>query len=164
MSAVAHLLDLLDEAFDRRGAWHGPNLWTTVRGVDWRHASARPAAGRHTIHELALHCAYWKHRVRARLDPRGAGRFLRSGRNFPDPPDPPSEEAWRDDLDLLAGSHRALRATAAGLAPATLDRPSRGHRQTPRRLLVGIACHDLYHAGQIRLLYRMIESEPGRGG
>lgn len=160
-SDVTCLLDLMDEAFDRPGAWHGPNLRSALQGVDAGAAAAHPARGRHSIHELVLHCAYWKHRVRARLDPDGAGRFPRRGRNFPAPERPGSEAVWRADLELLAETHRDLRDVAARLASSELDRAARGHRQTPRRLVMGIAAHDLYHAGQIGLLRKMTTHRKG---
>jgi hypothetical protein len=41
------LLDLLDEAFDKK-SWHGPNLRGSIRGVSAAQAAWRPAPGRHT--------------------------------------------------------------------------------------------------------------------
>ncbi len=60
------LLDLLDEAFDKK-SWHGPNLRGSIRGVTAQQAAWRPGPDRHNIWELTLHAAYWKYVVRRRL-------------------------------------------------------------------------------------------------
>jgi hypothetical protein len=51
-----------------------------------------------------------------------------------------------------------LRAAAARLQDADLDRPAPGGEETIGRLLRGVAAHDLYHAGQIQLLKRMMRA------
>ena len=48
------LLDLVDEAFDRK-AWHGTTLLGSIRGVSVDAAAWRPAPRRHNIWELTLH-------------------------------------------------------------------------------------------------------------
>ena len=53
------LLSSFDEAYEKK-AWHGPNLRAALRGVTPDEAVRRPAPGRHTIWELAMHAAYWK--------------------------------------------------------------------------------------------------------
>src|ERR1022692_3880464 len=40
-SRIALLLDLLDEAFDKK-SWHGPNLRGSIRGVSAREAAWHP--------------------------------------------------------------------------------------------------------------------------
>jgi hypothetical protein len=61
----------------------------------------------------------------------------------------------RDDIKLLEDCHRALRAVIAALHGTTLNRPAADSR--PAHWLVsGIVAHDLYHAGQIQLLKRMM--------
>ncbi|HEY6051503.1 MAG TPA: DinB family protein, partial [Thermoanaerobaculia bacterium] len=55
----------------------------------------------------------------------------------------------------LDEAHRRLRETIAALPASTLGRISRGSRHTVARLVWGIAAHDTYHAGQIRLLQSM---------
>src|SRR5262245_41333570 len=60
------LLHALDRAFDH-ASWHGPNLRGALRGITPARAAARPAKGRNSIWELAVHCAYWKYTVRRKL-------------------------------------------------------------------------------------------------
>jgi uncharacterized damage-inducible protein DinB len=146
---VGLLLDVLDEAFDHR-AWHGPNLRGALRGVSAAQAAWRPARGRHSIWELALHCAYWKYAVCRRLVGGPRGSFPRRPSNFPAPPLNGTPADWKADLALLEDQHRRLREAVGSLAASGLRR-RRGH-PSPARLIYGVAAHDLYHAGQIRLL------------
>jgi hypothetical protein len=67
-----------------------------------------------------------------------------------------NEEAWADYRALLERTHAALRAAIAALDPARLHLPAAGSRQQSSVLVFGIASHDVYHAGQIRLVRRLI--------
>ena len=142
------LVDNLDEAFDRK-AWHGPNLRNSIRGVTAAEASWRPRPGRHNIWELTLHAAYWKYVVRRKLTGAKRGAFALKGSNFfLRPVGEPQEVDWKADIAILESEHRSLRTVVAALvsaAPPTLH------------LIRGAAAHDLYHAGQIRLLRRLQE-------
>lgn len=144
------LLDGLDEAFDKK-SWHGPNLRGAIRGVTAVQASWRPAGDRHNIWELTLHAAYWKYVVRRKILREKRGSFVLAGSNFFERPEGGSaatEAAWKRDIAILEAEHRKLRDTVAQL-PAPAFTPALCH------LIRGAAAHDLYHAGQIRLLRRM---------
>src|SRR5256886_15371890 len=79
---IALLLDVFDQAFDRR-AWHGTALWGSIRGLSPRGALWRPAHRRHNIWEVVLHTAYWKCIVRRRLTRDLELEFPRTGSNWP---------------------------------------------------------------------------------
>jgi hypothetical protein len=139
------LNDLLDEAFDKT-SWHGPNLRGSLRGVTAEVAAWRPGADRHNIWELTLHTAYWKYVARRRLSGEKRGSFVLPGSNFFVRPIEATEAAWKADIEILIAEHRKLRAMVAKLVS-----PTRAQAHTIR----GVAAHDLYHAGQIRLLRRL---------
>ena len=145
---VALLLDLVDEAYDRK-AWHGPNLRGSIRGISPADAEWRPAAGRHNIRELVVHAAYWKYAVWRRLTGAKQGSFRLAGSNWFARP---SSEPWKADVALLDESHARLRAAVEALSARDLGRPGRGGGHSARRMIAGVAAHDLYHAGQIRLI------------
>lgn len=147
------LLHQLDEAFDRR-AWHGPNLLGAIRGLDASGALERPMPGRHNIWEIVLHCAYWKQRVLHRLVELPRAGFPHPGRDWPRLPAEHTESAWRKDVRLLRQTHRALREAVASLAEPDLFRPLPGLKVPRISSAAGMALHDVYHAGQIRLLRR----------
>jgi uncharacterized damage-inducible protein DinB len=138
--------DWLNEAF-AGPAWHGPSLLGALRGVSDDLAVWRPAAGRHTIREIVLHCAYWKHTVRGRLT-GSRERFARPGRNWIEA----GAESWRGDVVLLKDEHRRLIALVRRL-------PDRGaSRSAAARNIRGVAAHDIYHAGQIQLIRKLARS------
>ena len=140
------LVEALDYAFDKR-SWHGPNLTGAIRGVNAKTA-ARRVPRRKCVWEQVLHAAYWKQAVINKLTGVSA-RLPRRGSNWPKMPDRLNEDAWRADVALLHEVHRRLRATVVGRDGAKLDQKSRW-------LVQGAAAHDLYHAGQIKLLRRLV--------
>ena len=156
---MAHQTDVvaacewLDEAFSGP-AWHGPALRPALSGVDETLAAWRPARGRHNIWEIALHAAFWKHVVRGRLSRAAIERFPYVGRNWFERPGGSrggAERTWTDDLTLLRDEHAQLRAAVAALSPRDGSRRLR-NGQTAAENIRGIAAHDVYHAGQIRLI------------
>jgi hypothetical protein len=145
------VLALLDEAFEKK-TWHGPNLKQSLKGVTARQAAWRPGSGRHNIWEVTLHATYWKYALRRRIEGGKRGSFALAGSNFFLRPEKGKlhEAAWSADKKLLEREHRALRAAVAQVLGT-----SRARRLMPQ--LYGIAFHDIYHAGQIRLLRRLME-------
>jgi len=150
MKADDLVLALLDEGYSRK-TWHGPNLRQSLKGVSAKQAAWRPSPGRHNIWELALHSAYWKYAVRRRIEGGKRGSFALKGSNFFARPEKGKaiQSAWRADLALLEREHRALEA-----AIRRVLKTPRSKRLLPA--LYGVAFHDVYHAGQIRLLRRLM--------
>lgn len=150
MKADELVLALLEEGYSRK-TWHGPNLRQSLKGVSAVQAARRLAPGRHNIWELALHAAYWKYAVRRRIEGGKRGSFVLKGSNFFARPEKgkATEAAWRADLALLEREHRALEA-----AMRRVLKTPRAKKLLPA--LYGVAFHDIYHAGQIRLLRRLM--------
>ena len=152
---IALLLDGLAEAFHKK-SWHGPNLGGALRGVTAEQAAWRPAEGRHNIWELALHAAYWKYIVRRKLTGEKRGAFALKGSNFfqrPEAGTGPSEAAWKNDIAILETEHRTLCEAVVNLRGT--HRNDGPKWSATVHLIRGAAAHDLYHAGQIRLLRRL---------
>ncbi len=127
------VLALLDEAYSRK-TWHGPNLRQSLKGVTASQAAWRPA-----------------HAVRRQIEGGKRGSFVLKGSNFFARPEKgkATEAAWRADLALLEREHKALEAAIRHV----LETP-RAKKLLPP--LYGVAFHDVYHAGQIRLLRRLM--------
>lgn len=162
---IETLLALIDQAYNCP-AWHGTNLRGSVRGVGASRAARRPAPRRHNVWEVAVHAAYWKYIVRRRLTGERRGSFPLKGSNWFVRPERPggrsrgrgsAEAAWRADLRLLDEMHASLRTVVAALEPAALDYVPAGSRVSNFAMISGIAAHDLYHAGQIQLLKRIVK-------
>ncbi|MCH7721424.1 MAG: DinB family protein [Planctomycetes bacterium] len=151
---VDTLLCLLDQCYDTK-AWHGPHVRASIRGVDTKEAAWRPQPKRKNVAQQVLHIAYWKYVVRRKLRGDKRGSFPFKGTNwFPVPPRL-SEAHWEGYKQILEDQHAQLRQTVVGLAKTGRwsVSPEKVH------LISGIAAHDVYHAGQIRLLRSMYESK-----
>lgn len=151
MDSAKLVLALLDEAYEKK-TWHGPNLKQSIKGITAKQAAWRPGPGRHNIWEVTLHAAYWKYALRRRMDGGKRGSFALQGSNFFTRPERGNlhEAAWSTDKRLLEREHRALLVTVAKVL-----RTARAAKLLPQ--LYGVAFHDIYHAGQIRLLRRLME-------
>jgi hypothetical protein len=145
-SARAVLIGSLRTAFDQR-SWHGATLTGSIRSVRATLAARRIGGRRRTIWEQVLHAAYWKHVVCNKL--AGTTRFPRRGSDWPRMPDDLSEAAWRADVELLKSTQRRLIEIVESLPETRLD-------EKTIWLIQGAAAHDLYHAGQIKLLRKML--------
>ena len=155
MNDIEQLVDMLERAFRRR-SWHGANLRGSIRRVTPGEAAWRPRTGRHNIWELVAHCAYWKYAARRRLTGEARGSFAIRGSNWFTRPEQATETAWRSDLALLDDQHRALIDAVRRVRPQALHRRLARSADTAFSLIVGVAAHDVYHAGQIQLLRRLI--------
>lgn len=143
---VDDVLAALRGAFETKG-WHGPTVLGSVRGVSAREAARRPSRAHHTIHELVDHIAYWESTVLRRYLRRGAVR--RRGRRDWGPP----AGSFGDSVRQMKAGHLLLVEAVSALRDADLDRkvPTALGRQPLAEVLHGLAAHDAYHAGQIRL-------------
>jgi uncharacterized damage-inducible protein DinB len=151
------LLHQIDESYEKK-AWHGPNLRGAIKGLTAKEAAWRPGRGRHNIWEIVVHAAYWKYIARRRLLKEKKGSFPLKGSNwFVRPAAEASEDAWRRDVQLLDSTHRTLREAIKGLTPKDLYFTSSTSKYPNHVMVSGIASHDVYHAGQIQLIKRLMK-------
>jgi hypothetical protein len=118
-------------------------------------AAWRPGKDRHNIWEIVVHAAYWKYTVIRRIHSYPKGSFPLAGSNWFERPEELSEAAWKRDLRFLENIHRELRSAVLTVSEDELDKTPAGSKTTLADLLLGIASHDLYHAGQIQLIKRL---------
>jgi len=157
-SDVNLLLFMLDQAFDKK-AWHGPNLRGAIRRVTAAQAAWRPGPKRRSIADIVVHAAYWKYAVRRRLRGDKRGSFPLKGSNWFTLPDPITELDWCEFVELLDSQHQALREAVATYPARRLYEPSPGSRFTAVGLITGIAAHDVYHAGQVQILKKLLAAK-----
>ena len=149
------ILDFLDHAFDKQ-SWHGTNLRGSLRGLGLKELLFRPGKNRHNIWEIALHCAYWKYVVYRKLVNSKKGEFPRKPSNFPKLSLKPTMNGWKKDLDLLEEMHNKLRVAVFNLNEDKFKIKAPGSKWKYEELVYGVASHDLYHAGQIQLIKRLV--------
>src|SRR5262245_52628096 len=99
--------------------WHGPALAQALDGVTPEQAAAHPIPGAHSIWELVLHAAAWAEIARARI----AGQRLADPAPAEDwpPVTATGADGWRQAVERLTESHRALSAAVRDLSEETLN-------------------------------------------
>ncbi len=151
------LLDLIDQAYDRK-AWHGTNLKGSIRGLAPKLACWRPGQSRRSIAEIVVHCAYWKYAARRRITGEKRGSFVLKGSNWFPIEAALEESEWRCYTRLLETEHRLLVEALSTITLARLSETPIGGKFTVQNLVLGVASHDLYHAGQIQLIKKLAGS------
>src|SRR5687768_7665318 len=144
----------LEQAF-RQPSWHGTNLLGSIRRLKSSDAAWRPFPDRHNIWELIVHAAYWKYTVYRRFAGIRRGSFLFKGSNWFLRPTEMSDGALKADVMLLKNYHAELIEAVRQFKTSDLEAKPPGSQFTFRELAIGVAAHDLYHAGQIQLLKRL---------
>ncbi len=155
MTEIERTSEQLKRAYEGK-AWHGPSVREALAGVDAARAGRKPAGGGHSIWEIALHIGVWEGIVQRRLAGESISD-LTDAQDWPSATDR-SEAAWQGTQAALLETHRRLRAAVAAFPEGRLNDLVPGVR-TPRSFygeMHGVIQHDIYHAGQISLLKRLV--------
>lgn len=139
---------LLEEGYGP-GAWHGADLRAALADLPATLAFWRPGDGRHNIAEIALHHAWCVRNVRAQLSGTPAGPFVLDGEDwFELTIDAPL--TWEAVQAVVAEEQRGIaelvEALASGRAASPVAEAARFD------LVLGLAGHAIYHAGQVQLI------------
>lgn len=138
--------------------WYGSPIYDILGQVTFETAYERPAKAGHTIAEIILHMLSWTEEVMDRLNEKPAGLPL-SG-NWPETgvPDEQKWQLWINDLKLVnVNLIRVIRDFPEDKwNEPIIDEREGGHPTTYKELVAGFIQHQVYHAGQIALLNRMI--------
>lgn len=152
VSEGSRIADQLRRAF-YGSAWHGPALMELLKDVDAATAVAKPLPDVHSIWELLLHISAWDGAGLRRLE--GHKCQLKGTKNFPLVPEP-TEVEWRNAVKVARQTHDSLVKMVAGLSEKRLCEIVPGKRYDFYHMLHGIAQHELYHAGQIAILKKVV--------
>ncbi len=148
--------DILEEAYFKK-AWHGPNLHSALIGVTADDSLKRPSEERHNIYEITVHSAYWIYRVINRIRKNPGLKFPLKGTNWFESPKTLTNTEWKKVKKLLNELHEELYKLIPELSKKEFKSKSEKEKQINSRLLVGISMHDVYHAGQIQLIKKLIK-------
>ena len=135
----------------RGGAWSGPALRELLAGVNEAAAKWKPAEGMHSIWELLLHASCWERVVLERT----LGRECEptDAENFAVP-----ASSWEAAVQAADALHGSLVEAVRALAPEALGGKAPGCVYSVRFMLHGVAQHNLYHAGQVALLKKLLST------
>lgn len=152
-SEIENIISLLNQTF-QTGAWHGPSVKEALREITEEQASQK-LPHTHSILELVNHMTAWRHLVERRIN--GDIRYSVSAEM-----DFPTGQNWQESLKNLDKSQEALLASLQKFSPGKLPEmvPNTGENTTYYSLLHGIIHHDLYHTGQIVLIWKATSFQP----
>ncbi len=161
MTEISRILDQFRRAYNG-DAWYGTPVSEILRGISSAQAASRIIPQAHSIWELLLHITGWEGEALRRLE---TGTM-----DMPEDGDwnvitDSSEAAWGNALQRFHTVHAALEQKIASLTDEELQRVlgTKRVRETGEGvsiyvLLHGIIQHTIYHAGQIALLKKALES------
>lgn len=147
VGAVDRIRDQFERAWDG-DAWHGPPLAQLLGSVESATSQWRPAAGAHSIQDLASHVIFWLDAAHRRLD---GEEYLPEGGDWEVPPG----ESWDGTVARLRETYRSLVDAIARTPDARLHDPVAGMPYDIYVLLHGALQHTLYHAGQMAMMRRL---------
>jgi hypothetical protein len=130
------------------GAWHGADFKAALSDVTSDVAFWRPGKGRHNIAEIALHHAYTVRAVCAKLTGATPEPFVLEGADWFEASGP-KPLSWSSITDVVATQQRKLENAIQRFGEGDIELPDNGK---PLDLVLGIACHAVYHAGQVQLI------------
>ena len=155
-SEIGRIVSLLQQAYD--GApYYGPSMCAVLQDVDSVTAARRSARGRHTLWDIVAHMAA-ELRYAVSLIDGTAGPWIDGKTTWP-PVGEVSDAGWALTLDELQRAHQSLLEAVSGLNDSDLERRSDRVGTSFYALLHGVIQHNVYHAGQIRLLARQMTTE-----
>jgi hypothetical protein len=143
---------ILEEGYGP-GAWYGSDLRAAVADVTAASAFARPAKGRHSIAEVALHHAYCAMQVESKLTGEAPAPFPLDGEDWFELSDR-STLSWSAVTKTLDAAHQRLSQAVKDIASGARTSPLGEAERFD--LVIGITGHAAYHAGQIQLLKKLI--------
>ena len=138
--------------------WYGSSRMSLLKGLRYTQAAAQPVPGGHSIWGLVLHMTAWTNEVRRRL--AGHAPAEPAEGDWP-PVTEVSASAWEAARQSLENSHQQLVAEMKAMPESRwhemvgeLHQPALGTGLDVEGMLIGLAQHDAYHAGQIATLRR----------
>ena len=154
MNRKEELLDTLRRSFDG-DAWHGPAVLDTLADVSEAQAAWKPPGGAHTVWEIALHIAAWAGEVAQRLEGGKPGEPKEG--DYPKP-----SGGWRDAVARVRAARDRVLRVVEKLSDDDLNKRVGEQYNAPLATgftyaasIEGLAQHNAYHAGQIRMLLKV---------
>jgi uncharacterized damage-inducible protein DinB len=157
MREIERITDQLNRAF-AGDAWHGPAVMEILQGITAQQAAAHPGQAVHSIWEIVLHIGAWERAVLRRL--QGDRAELPSEEDWPDV-GATGEKAWAQTKRALKQGNDELQHKISRLDESQLDQPILEGMSSVYGTLHGLVQHDLYHAGQIAILKKILSEGAG---
>ena len=138
-------------------AWHGPAIKELLKGVTAKKALAKPVKGVHSIWELVLHLTTWTEVAEKRVKGEKVQQVT-SEKDWPSNADR-TEKRWKKALENLDFHQKKLLQSLEKTKDARLSEKVQRSGSRLDTLLYGTINHEMYHAGQIGVLKKLIENK-----
>lgn len=157
MSISQNLQQELEKTFSGQ-PWYGTPIYDILAKLTFETAYEKPGGGAHNIAEIMLHMLSWTEEVIDRLNEKPASLPLSGNWPHPGEPDETKWKTWIDDLKLVNVN---LVKTIQDFPEEHWQEPIIDEREnepatTYEELVYGFIQHQIYHAGQIALLIRIL--------
>jgi len=139
--------------------WYGNTVYTIIEQVGFEAAYEKPPGSIHSIAGILLHMLAWTEEVMDRMN--GMAAQTPSSGDWPDPGDP-DEQKWQNYVNDLKLVNVNLLGVIQNFPEEQWDEPINETRSnemvlTYREMIDGFIQHQVYHAGQIALLTRILQ-------
>jgi uncharacterized damage-inducible protein DinB len=139
-------------------AWYGTPIYNIIEQVSFEAAYEKPPGSVHNIAEIVLHMLAWTEEVLDRMNGMTAG--LPSSGDWPET-GKPDEQKWQTYVNDLKLVNVNLLSVIENFPEESWNDPINNTREsepaiTYKELINGFIQHQVYHAGQISLLNRII--------
>lgn len=139
--------------------WHGASLLNLLKGVDYWQASCQPLPNGHSIWELVQHVLSWREFTLKKLEGYETYDIEMNSSEDWGIVQVPIEAKWQSLLSQLVENQKSILKSLEDWEDSQLDDVVPGREYNYYTLLHGIIEHDIYHAGQIALIRKALETE-----
>ncbi len=146
----------LKECFDGR-PWYGDSLMGKLDSLDWKHVNER-RYGTKSIAVLVRHILNWRVFVLKKLEGDLDYDLIIDGPNDWTEVNITTNEEWEGLKSELKRTQEAILHILSNRSDDLLEEKVPGKKYTFGNVLPSIAQHDIYHLGQIAMLYTMGKS------
>jgi uncharacterized damage-inducible protein DinB len=137
--------------------WHGENILNYLSGLSAEQAAIKPDKLNHSIAEIVAHMTAWRHFVIEKMKGNGAYEVWDTELNW-QKITALNEPEWEAIKNNLKKSQTELLALVEEMQEFVLNSQVEGRKYNFRLLLQGIVQHDIYHAGQISMIKKLVTS------
>ena len=136
--------------------WFGRPVYHLLQEVDESKIHSKPNAGSHSLIELLWHMVTWAQFTLSRIDESSATTLA-----FSEEMDwrkiDPSTHTWQAGMNELRSAHDKIIAILKNKDDSFLSNPVDERKYNMRFLLNGLIQHNIYHAGQVAYLKKLLE-------
>jgi len=135
--------------------WHGDNVLSYLSDVSAEMAVKKSEKLNHSIAEIVCHMTAWRNFVIEKIKGNVAYEVWDTEKNWQKIISL-SEAEWQAIKDDLLKNQAQLLQKIEQMPESMLSSPVDGRKYNFRLLLQGIAQHDIYHAGQISMIKKLV--------